>query len=129
MSSSSLSSTSSYLSSSSSSFSEPSFNDDYDLSLISSSASSQNTFIQRCKIVNNLKTFIRSKERTLSLEDYPDAADDIFGVESTWSHVEVICSNVYLVSSVSNYQSQLSDALQEQTKIWNTKQTFAVVVN
>ena len=93
---------SSYLASSgSSSFSNSSFDDNFDLSL-NSSSSSQNALVQRSKIVNNLKTFIRSKEKTLSLEYYPDAADDIFGVESTWSHVEMICSNVYLVSSVSN---------------------------
>ena len=106
----SSSSTSSHLlSSSSSSFSNSFFNEDFDLSLDSSS-SSQNTFIQRCRIVNNLKTFIRSKEKTLSLEDYPDATDDLFGVESTWSHVEKICSNVYIVSSVSNNnQTTFSD--------------------
>lgn len=106
------SSSSSYLSSSSSSsFSSSSFNDDFDLSLDSSSLSSQNTFIQRSRIINNLKTFIRSKETTLSLENYPDAADDLFGIESTWSHVEKISSNIYLVSSVCNSRTQICDAL------------------
>ena len=106
-----MSSSSSYLSSpSSSSFSNSSFNDDFDLSL-DSSTSSQNTFIQRSKIINHLKTFIRSKETTLSLENYPDAADDLFGIESTWSHVEKITSNIYLVSSVYNSQTQICDAL------------------
>lgn len=107
----SSSSPSSYLSSSSSSsFSSSSFNDDFDLSLDSSS-SSQNTFIQRSRIINNLKTFIQSKETTLSLENYPDAADDLFGIESTWSHVEKISSNIYLVSSVCNSRTQICDAL------------------
>lgn len=107
-----MSSSSSYLSSSSSSsFSSSSFNDDFDLSLDSSLSSSQNTFIQRSRIINNLKTFIRSKETTLSLENYPDAADDLFGIESTWSHVEKISSNIYLVSSVCNSRTQICDAL------------------
>jgi hypothetical protein len=102
MSSSSLSSsTSSYSSpSSSSSFSNLSLNDAFNVS-----------FIHTSGIDNNLNAFIRSKEKTLSLEYYPDAMDDTFGIESTWSHVEKICSNVYLVSSVSDDQSQLSDSL------------------
>lgn len=61
--------------------------------------------------VNNFQSFIKSKQNEFSLESYPNETDDIFGMDTNWSHVEKICSNIYLVSSVSEFTSISNEIL------------------
>ena len=64
-------------------------------SFTSSSFSNSNNQYQT--IINNLQSFLENKQIELSLEHYPDSCAE-FGIETEWSHVEKINSEVYIVS-------------------------------
>lgn len=84
---------------------------DRNLSSSASSFSSPDSFIENKQIVNNLETFLKSKENEFALDSYPGDCDDNFGIDSSWSHVEKLYSNIYYVSSSSEYLSINNDIL------------------
>ena len=76
-------------------------------SCVSSSSLNSNSFTssscssnQYQTIINNLQSFLENKHIELSLEHYPDNYAE-FGIETEWSHVEKINSEVYIVSECS----------------------------
>ena len=84
---------------------------DRNLSSSTSSFSSHNSFNENKQMVNNLETFFKSKENELALDSYPGDCDDILGIDSSWSHVEKLYSNIYYVTSSSEYLSINNDIL------------------
>ena len=75
------------------------------------SSSSPSNLNENKQIANNLETFFKSKANEFALDAYPGDCDDIFGMDSSWSHVEKLCSNIYYVTASSEYLSINNDIL------------------